>query len=270
MIPPNPEEGGHNETDPPASFGGPADSESPVALRPSFARGLPFRLLLICDIEPVTSRSQVKILTLHRSRSELKMLGASMTNTGPIPDAAQGPRQCDVEQSGLLLVGHLHLRWRLSSPALVHSLIDATTPSSDEVPSNDGIRAACWRPDRGPIFYCRAIWAYGDGFTAALHSKRNVKQGLRAAVCFRVHWIDTHQALARIMLRWDEIGTLGNRASDAWRRDPPVWQGVGTVAQGGRCTGRDPIYDPRTLCRSIHLTVARIRTENGRRRVSEG
>jgi AcrR family transcriptional regulator len=52
--------------------------------------------------------------------------------------------------------------------------------------------------------YCRAISTYGDGLTAALHSKRNVKQGVRAAVGFHVRWISTHQALARIMLRWDE------------------------------------------------------------------
>jgi AcrR family transcriptional regulator len=52
--------------------------------------------------------------------------------------------------------------------------------------------------------YCRAISTYGDGLTAALHSKRKVKQGLRAAVGFHVQWINSHQALARIMLRWDE------------------------------------------------------------------
>jgi AcrR family transcriptional regulator len=52
--------------------------------------------------------------------------------------------------------------------------------------------------------YCRAISTYGDGLTAALHSKRKVKQGLRAAVGFHVQWIKSHRALARIMLRWDE------------------------------------------------------------------
>ena len=34
-------------------FGGPADSESPVALRPSLARGLPFRLLLLKMLAPI-------------------------------------------------------------------------------------------------------------------------------------------------------------------------------------------------------------------------
>jgi hypothetical protein len=41
-----------------AIFGGPANSESPVALRPPFARGLPFRLLSILDCDRFTRPSQ--------------------------------------------------------------------------------------------------------------------------------------------------------------------------------------------------------------------
>jgi AcrR family transcriptional regulator len=52
--------------------------------------------------------------------------------------------------------------------------------------------------------YCEAVSKYRAGLTEALHSQANPKSGLRAAVDFHVQWIDSHRALARIMLRWDE------------------------------------------------------------------
>jgi len=52
--------------------------------------------------------------------------------------------------------------------------------------------------------YCDAVSKYRTGLTEALHSQKHPKRGLRAAVDFHVQWIDSHRALARIMLRWDE------------------------------------------------------------------
>lgn len=52
--------------------------------------------------------------------------------------------------------------------------------------------------------YCQAVSAYGAGFTRALRSQPEPKRGLRAAVDFHIEWIESHQALARIMLHWDE------------------------------------------------------------------
>ncbi len=54
------------------------------------------------------------------------------------------------------------------------------------------------------LIYCRAVSAYRDGLTESLRSRPEPRQGVRAAVDFHVRWIDSHRALARIMLRWDE------------------------------------------------------------------
>lgn len=52
--------------------------------------------------------------------------------------------------------------------------------------------------------YCGAVSVYRDGLTDALRSDPDPRPAIRAAVDFHVRWIDSHRALARIMLRWDE------------------------------------------------------------------
>ena len=52
--------------------------------------------------------------------------------------------------------------------------------------------------------YSRALSAYRAGITESLRSHDGPKDGIRAAVQFHVRWIDSHRALARIMLHWDE------------------------------------------------------------------
>src|ERR1700722_18133283 len=49
---------GHLSVRPPPSFGSPADSESPVALRPYFAAGLPVREAAICLVIPTSTPPQ--------------------------------------------------------------------------------------------------------------------------------------------------------------------------------------------------------------------
>ena len=52
--------------------------------------------------------------------------------------------------------------------------------------------------------YSRAVSAYGAGLTESLRDHDQPEEGIRAAVRFHVEWIDSHRALARIMLHWDE------------------------------------------------------------------
>lgn len=52
--------------------------------------------------------------------------------------------------------------------------------------------------------YCQAVSVYHDGLTGALGAHPDPRRAVEAAVDFHVQWIDSHRALARIMLRWDE------------------------------------------------------------------
>ncbi|MGH9029736.1 MAG: TetR/AcrR family transcriptional regulator [Acidimicrobiales bacterium] len=52
--------------------------------------------------------------------------------------------------------------------------------------------------------YSEAVSAYRSGLLDALRSEPDVRRALRGAVRFHVGWMEGHQHLARLMLRWDE------------------------------------------------------------------
>ena len=80
--------------------------------------------------------------------------------------------------------------------------------------------------------YSAAVSAYGVGITESLRGHDAPRDGIRAAVQFHVGWIDSHRALARLMLHWDESelsesgrGMLGEETGrfsselDRWLRE---------------------------------------------------